>query len=395
LMSCFNRLIQDILGINIPFNVKKPQSAPQRPQRPSSPPPPPGPSSQYRRPFVPPRSSSPPPPPGPSSQYRRPFVPPSSSIEPQAIKRKEKEYDRKGVILPDELFGMTDISAIDMNRNILWGPRYKNRIDVWRQKLQKKLQTSSGTTLKVYSFIEKNIENSLAILYKLRVDIIGILGASGVNIDELLLSCNGVKTCEDEVIITNIKMLIDKIMKKKYRTSQENYEKMNMYLRLSDFVREFLADMRRIYDDFKSNRQQRLQKIESDRASMIERRGKAILRTIEPSIEDKLRTLLKRTLKYKFDDKCEDDECKKKELVTTIKRVLSTQEQMLLTQEEVKMLREYYNKHSGLAVEDTPKKLPRLILKLRRPPSPPPPSPSSESGNESNGSYFDSSEDSD
>jgi hypothetical protein len=293
-----------------------------------------------------------------------------TTVEP--VVRKVNQYDRKGFTLPEQLFSD---EPLDVDTKILWGPNYSERISKWRTLINGKLRGSSGTTHKVYSFIEKNIEMSPMVLYKLRDSIVDILKNNNVNITDLMSSCNKVRTCEDEVIRSQLKILVDDILVRKIkRITTDEYEKINIYLRLGDFVREFLSDMKKLYEYNKTKRQRRFEELASERESSLQRRSEAISRVqtqSEPSVriqsvDDQIRMLLKRTLKYKFDENCKDEQCKVKELVTTVKRVLNTQEQMLLTPDEVKLLREYYNKYSDLVVQE-PKQLPKIILKLRRP----------------------------
>jgi hypothetical protein len=317
LMSCFNRLIQTKLGININLEGNK-------------------------------RS-----------------VQSETTVQP--VVRKVNQYDKRGFTLPEQLFSD---EPLDLSTKILWGPSYSERIAKWRSLISNKLKTSTGTTHKVYSFIEKNIEMSPIVLYKLQESVVEVLRNNNINISELMSSCNEVRTCESEVIRSQLKSLLDEILvRKTKKISPDDYEKINIYLRLGDFVREFLSDMKKLYEYNQSKRQRRFEEIASERESSLQRRSEAM--QSEPSVrvqsvDDRIRALLKRALKYKFDENCKDESCKVKELVTTVKRVLNTQEQMLLTQDEVKLLREYYNKNSDLVVEE-PKKLPKIILKLRRP----------------------------
>ena len=121
----------------------------------------------------------------------------------------------------------------------------------------------------------------------------------------------------------------------------------------------------------KSNREKNLEEISTERQKLLERR-RVISEQREKekkgtlTVVDKIKIILRRTFKDTFDEMCKDEECKMKEVVEKVRRVLSNQEQMLLTSDEVEMFRKFASDNSD-KVANTGFKIPKIILKIKKP----------------------------
>jgi hypothetical protein len=325
LMNCYNRLVQNVLGLSLSLD--------------------------------------------PKIEVRK--------FEP--VIRKVDRYSKKTFILPDDLIDGLVINDDNVNMNILWSPNYMKRIEKWRNTLLEKMRGSTGTKSRIYDFIQKNIENSVVVSYRLRGDVIKFLGLRYSDFASGLSNCNGDRKCEDEYIVKSIKKVFEEVLDKsgkgKFKTvSQDEYELLQRYMRLGDFIKEFLSDMGKLRDYLKSNREKHLEEISTERQKLLERR-RVISEQREKekkgtlTVVDKIKTILRRTFKDTFDEMCKDDDCKTKEVVEKVKRVLSNQEQMLLTSEEVSMFRNFASDNSD-NLPNTGFKIPKIILKIKKPEEP-------------------------
>ena len=290
----------------------------------------------------------------------------------EPVVRKVDRYSKKTFILPDDLIDGLVINENNANMNILWGPHYMKRIEKWRNTLLEKMRGSSGTKSRIYDFIQQNIENSVVVYYKLRGDVIKFLGLRYSDFAYGLSNCNNDRKCEDEYIVKYIKKVFDEVLDKsakgKFKAiSQDEYELLQKYTRLGDFINEFLSDMGKLRDYLKSSREKHLGEVSTERQKLLERR-----RVIEDEkkevlpVVDKIKVILRRAFKDTFDEMCKDDNCKTKEVAEKVRRVLSNQEQMLLTSSEVAMFRKFASDNSDKA-PNTGFKIPKIILKIRKP----------------------------
>jgi hypothetical protein len=140
---------------------------------------------------------------------------------------------------------------------------------------------------------------------------------------------------------------------------------------LVDFTKEFLVDMGKLRDYLKSKREKHLEQTALERKSLMERRSVIKQDQLKLSdnnvpVIDKIKLILSRTFMDKFDEMCKDDDCKTKEVVEKVKRVLSNQEQMLLTTEEVAMFRKFASDNSD-KVPKADFEVPKVILKIKKP----------------------------
>ena len=320
LMNCYNRMIQDILGVSLDLV--------------------------------------------PRVEVRK--------FEP--IMKKVDKYSKKTFILPDDLIDGLVIDDENMNMNILWSPQYMKRIEKWRNTLLEKMRESSGTKSRIYDFIQKNIENSVKVSYRLRGEVITFLRLRYLDFASVLSNCDGDRKCEDDHIVKYIKKVFDEVLDKsakgKFKAiSQDEYELLQKYMRLGDFIKEFLSDMGKLRDYLKSTREKNLEEISTEKKKLLERR-RIISEQREKkdvlTVVDKIKMILGRTFKDTFDETCKDDNCKTKEVVEKARRVLSNQEQMLLTSDEVAMFKKFVSDNSD-NVPNEQKKIPKIILKLRKP----------------------------
>ncbi len=303
LMMCFNRLIQDILGIKMDMDKKKVE------------------------------------------------------LEYEPVVRKEKLYERRGFILPEEV---VNDKYVDVSKRVLWSPVYTDRINKWREMIVKKVESSSGITKRIYDFIEKNIETSPIVLMNIRDEVKRfLLDKKG----DILSECDGDKKCEDVIIKQKLDDILFDVLSNKMDIDGNDYEMIHKYIRMNDFVSKFFEDIGRLIEYNKTKKQMRLEEVESERVSILKKR-----RDIQEDfgIRDKITGILKGRLGERFDENCLDNNCKMSELMDKVRRVLNTQEQMLLNVNEVKIFRDFVDVYGEKYPIKVIKKLPRIILKFSK-----------------------------
>lgn len=307
LMKCYNRLLQKMLGINLALKPK------------------------------------------------------IEKVKYEPISRKERPYDNRTFILPDQLIPEIKLSDSDLNKNILWGPDYLKRIPKWENYIRDKALSSKGNTRKVYQYVRSNISNSPVLLQKLKKQIIELLKQYIPKFINDFDICKDDSVCIDNTIDKHIKIVIDK------KLSQEQKDTISYYLAMKKFVPDFLADMTKVKTNIQSKKEKRLQTTKMEKQSLQERRNRiAQERDQKPTIVDKLKNILIRVFKEKFDTTCRDDDCKFKQVLVKVKRVLSNQEQMLLNKDELEMFRNFAAQHSDYKLPEPPK-IPKIILRLKKP----------------------------
>jgi hypothetical protein len=305
LMLCFNRLIQEMLGINIDFDIRRE----------------------------------------------------SSTLEYEKVIRKEKIHDKRGFILPEDV--INDIN-IDVSKKILWSPIYIDRINKWRKRIVEKVNTSSGITKRVYDFIEKNIEMSPIVLLKLRDQVkLFLLNKN----DKLLSECGGKKVCENEKMMSEVNIILQDVSNGSINISELDYELLHKYVRMNDFVKKFFQDIAVFITYNKSKKEQRLEQVRLEKERTLEKR-KSI--QVESITREKITNILKNKLNEKFDEMCLDNSCKMRELMDKVRRVLRTQEQMLLEKAEVELLRQFVDDYGEIYPVIEKKKIPKIILRLSK-----------------------------
>lgn len=305
LMLCFNRLIQEMLGINIDFDIRRE----------------------------------------------------SSTLEYEKVIRKEKIHDKRGFILPEDV--INDIN-IDVSKKILWSPIYIDRINKWRKRIVEKVNTSSGITKRVYDFIEKNIEMSPIVLLKLRDQVkLFLLNKN----DKLLSECGGKKVCENEKMMSEVNIILQDVSNGSINISELDYELLHKYVRMNDFVKKFFQDIAVFITYNKSKKEQRLEQVRLEKERTLEKR-KSI--QVESITREKITNILKNKLNEKFDEMCLDNSCKMRELMDKVRRVLRTQEQMLLEKTEVELLRQFVDDYGEIYPVIEKKKIPKIILRLSK-----------------------------
>jgi len=303
LMMCFNRLIQDILGIKIDMDKKK------------------------------------------------------LELEYEPIVRKEKLYERRGFILPEEVVGN---KYVDVSKHLLWSPVYTDRINKWRKLILQKVKSSTGITKRIYDFIEKNIETSPIVLMDVRERVKRfLLDKNG----DLLSECGGDKKCEDVIIKQKLDDILFDVLSNNMDIDDNDYEMIHKYIRMDDFVSKFFEDIGRLIEYNKGKKQMRLEEVESERVSILQKRKDI---QSETGVRERISGILRGRLQERFDDKCVDNVCKMRELMDKVRRVLRTQEQMLLKDDEVKILRDFVDMYSDKYPVREVKKFPKIILKLSR-----------------------------
>lgn len=305
LMLCFNRLIQEMLGINIDFDIRRE----------------------------------------------------SSTLEYEKVIRKEKIHDKRGFILPEDV--INDIN-IDVSKKILWSPIYIDRINKWRKRIVEKVNTSSGITKRVYDFIEKNIEMSPIVLLKLRDQVkLFLLNKN----DKLLSECGGKNVCENEKMMSEVNIILQDVSNGSINISELDYELLHKYVRMNDFVKKFFQDIAVFITYNKSKKEQRLEQVRLEKERTLEKR-KSI--QVESITREKITNILKNKLNEKFDEMCLDNSCKMRELMDKVRRVLRTQEQMLLEKAEVELLRQFVDDYGEIYPVIEKKKIPKIILRLSK-----------------------------
>lgn len=276
----------------------------------------------------------------------------------EAITRRENKYKERTFMLPSD-FTDRSITEEDVNKRILWNPTYTERIDKWKSHIKSKGESSKGIKQKVYGFIEENIERSPLVLFSLRMEVIEFLKSRYPDMADLIQSCKGDKQCEEDVIKKYIKISIDSVLDKRGKSrviSNEDYEMLQRYTSMRDFTKEFISDIGKVRE---YTREERLKEIGSDLGSRSSR-------SIKSSRERMINWLLNK-FKYKVDDNCEDDICKDKMIVDTLKEIISKYRNKL-SDVEMHMVEDFI---SETKIQETPKeeqrKIPKIILRLKRP----------------------------
>ena len=331
-------------------------------------------------------------------------LPASASSGLEAVVAKER-MDRN-YISPEDFAGGLVIDKTNVNKRIVWGSKYKERIQRWKKLLDDRATSSRGMTSKIYSFIRDNVEKSPLVLYQLRLEVIDILG----KIYDDFKYVDGVT---DNYIDEYIERFLRSVMDKSLRVNVDQYTTVYKYLRLRDFVREFLADVGRFIEYTKSQRAFAISERERLRGVLLERRAK--IQSERPGAErpgalseskvktgtqlprqrqrvtspktssdvlfrgklvpehlakgdttDMIRETLQQVFKESFDKVCDDDDCRLLEVLERVRRVLSTQDQMLLSPDQLAMFRKFASDHESRETKP-PVKLPKIILKLRKP----------------------------
>lgn len=278
----------------------------------------------------------------------------------EPVTRKERQYDKRTFILPDQLIPEIRLTDQDLDRKILWGPEYLKRIPKWKEFLQVKASQSTDNVKAIYSYIEKNIENSPIVLYKLRKDIVELLKKHK--------ECDN--TCSDNNINLGIKKIFGDREKMSGLTKTEK-DTISYYITLKKFVPDFLKDMEKVRSNIQRKKTERMETIKRERESLMQRRTESVNKPIVVESErskmvNKLKSILIRVFRERFDTTCRDEECKFKEVLEKVKRVLSNQEQMMLKGEEVDMFRKFAAEHSDYKMPEPPK-IPKIILRLKKP----------------------------
>jgi hypothetical protein len=288
----------------------------------------------------------------------------------EPIARKERQYDKRTFILPDQLIPEIKLTDDDLDKRVLWGPEYSKRIPKWKQYITSKAMASKGTTKKVYDYLNENIENSPVLLQRLQKKVVAMLSRREPEFSKAFGKCAD-PDCIDKIIGKYVKIVLGRDI------SANDKDTISYYIAVNKFVPEFLADMAKVKSSIQSKKTERLQKIESERKSLMERRSEILKaqstpKTIEKAVKqetdvDKLQRILVRVFRDKFDTGCRDDDCKFKQVIEKVKRVLSNQEQMLLKKEELEMFRKFATQHSDYKPPTQPPKIPKIILRLKKP----------------------------
>jgi antirestriction protein len=280
----------------------------------------------------------------------------ASVIEYEAIKRREKKYEKRMFLLPSDL---KNISKEDINKKILWNPTYKDRIEKWRSHIKGKIGSSEGIKQNIYEFIEKNIEKSPLVLFGLRMELIDFLRARYPEIT--LDGCEGDKQCEEDIITKYINMVTSDMLDKSGKAREvqiKDYELVQRYKSMRDFTNKFIEDIDKVKEYTKEDR---LRELSSDL-------GSSTLQTRNiKGPRDRMIGWLSKRFGYKLDDTCKDDLCKDRDIVSKLKEILSKYRNKL-SDVEMDMVEDFISETE--IVEEPPKqeqrRIPEIILKINK-----------------------------
>lgn len=295
-----------------------------------------------------------------------------SVIEYDTIRRRENKYEKRGFLLPSDL---RNISKEDVNKKILWNPRYKDRIERWRSYINTKAESSKGIKRNIYEFINKNIESSPLVLFSLRMEVIEFLKS---RYPDIFVACNNDKQCEEDVITKYIKITIDNVLDKRGKSSQvsnEDYEMIQRYKSMRDFTNQFIEDIEKIEEYAKEAKADKLKELSSDLSSgqgTLNFSGQGSVRSIRniKSPRERMINWLSNKFKYKLDETCKDETCKDRDISNKLKEILSKYKSKL-SDVETEMVKDFISETSKKISEEQPKqeqrKIPKIILRLKQP----------------------------
>ena len=282
----------------------------------------------------------------------------ASVIEYDTIRRRENKYEKRGFLLPSDL---KNISKEDVNKKILWNPRYKDRIERWRSYINTKAESSKGIKRNIYEFINKNIESTPLVLFSLRMEVIEFLKS---RYPDIFMACNNDKQCEEDVITKYIKITIDSVLDKRGKSSQvsnEDYEMIQRYKSMRDFTNQFIEDIEKVEEYAKEEKADKLKELSSDLGS--------ITRNIK-SPRERMINWLSNKFRYKLDDTCKDETCKDRDISNKLREILSKYKSKL-SDAETEMVKDFISETSKNISEEQPKqeqrKIPKIILRLKQP----------------------------
>ena len=281
----------------------------------------------------------------------------SSVIEYDTIHRRENKYEKRGFLLPSDL---KNISKEDVNKKILWNPRYKDRIERWRSYINTKVESSNGIKRNIYEFINKNIESSPLVLFSLRMEVIAWIKS---RYPDTFMACNNDKQCEEDVITKYIKITIDSVLDKRGKSRQvsnEDYEMLQRYKSMRDFTNQFIEDIEKVEEQAKQAKEDKLKELSSDLGS-----SRSSVKSVK-SPREKMINWLSNKFRYKLDETCKDETCKDRDISNKLKEILSKYKSKL-SDAETEMVQDFISETKEESPKQEQRKIPKIILRLKQP----------------------------
>lgn len=264
----------------------------------------------------------------------------------------EKKYDKRQFLLPSDIIDGT-IQEEDMNKNIVWNPTYRERIDIWKTYIKSKSAESDGLKKKFYNLIEMNMDRIPLLLMKLRKELIEYMQMKYK--DFRVEDCKGNKECVERMLNEYIQNILNG------RVSSEEHEMVYRYISVRDFSNEFVDDMRKVRETLKDNRL-----IEMKSEMDIDAFASDKLEDEDNMLREKIIKWLWRRVGYKLSQDCEDVDCKDKELFYKLKGLLSKHRNKLLDA-EIDLIEEFILFASNkISKEESNREIPDVILDIKR-----------------------------
>lgn len=267
----------------------------------------------------------------------------------EPVVARERKYDERRFLLPSDILDGKLVEG-DMNKNIVWNPTYRERIEVWKNYMKSRGEESEGLKKKFYNLIEMNMDRIPLVLMGLRRELIEYI--KGKYADFSLEKCGGNNECIDKMLNEYIQNMISS------KLSVEEHEMVYRYISVRDFTNEFINDMNKVRESFKDNALKEL-KSEMDIDVSEDLNEDAMLR-------DKIIKWLWMRAGYKLSQKCEDIDCKDREILSKLKGILSKSRNRLL-EAEIDMIEDFIlfaSKKEKKEEED--REIPDAILNIKR-----------------------------
>jgi hypothetical protein len=217
-----------------------------------------------------------------------------------AIKPKIKEV-KKFMTVIDVL---NDTRIRDEIKTVLWGPRYKNLIEEWKNGLMEKMRESEKISPKkyeLYEFIYENFESIPIVAHSLRNEIMKILSIAIEDFNTSFANCDNDYKCETQTVDKYLDELLLKLRERKGKSrmivNEDQYKMILKYIEMSRIFSRFKLKLRNVYESDMKLREEKRKEIEMQRLE-LERKRKSKSKMTE-MIEDFSEIKMSKSLKRK------------------------------------------------------------------------------------------------